>query len=175
MILRQPFPVAPLTIPLGGLILGIVFAVIGGLGVESSGQNQAVQAGGAPIPPRVETIRPVFSPFAGSICFLPGAMVGSAIGAIWGRSRVSHAIAVVLVTLVGGSIGLFCAAWFGAESKIAASENSIETQYGASPIVIAAGTAIGILIGAVAAWGMSPRTGGVPRRLNPDDNVFSVQ
>jgi hypothetical protein len=146
----RPITSAPaLRIILWGFCVGIVFAVFGGLGFESSGQ--AVRAG---VPPAVttESIRPVFSPLLAFVAFLVGTMVGALIGVLWRRGRVGHGTAVVLVTLVGGLVGLACAAWFGAETTTTMRVTSIETEHGAPLVVMVTGGVLGIFLGALTAW-----------------------
>src|SRR4051812_1525265 len=147
-------PVTDPALPvIGGLFVGMLFALFGGLGFESSGRRDAVGGDGPVV--ILESDRPVFSPLFAVVGFLSGAALGSLIGLLWLRGRAGHATAVLLGMGVGGISGWGCAALFGSRTTTTIIGNSIATEHGPPPEVVALGAVLGIILGALSAWWLS--------------------
>jgi hypothetical protein len=132
-------------IVLWSLACGLVFALLGSVGIESSvhtGPNGSIQ-----------TVEPSFDPLIGFLGFLIGVVVGGGIVSLAKLPRVGKTVAVAFLALVGCLFGAFIGARFGMQTKIAVTEHSFSGESKASPPAIVAGALIGMTVTTILAWG----------------------
>ena len=130
--------------------VGVLFAVLFGVSAASSG---AASDSGA-----IPSVQTVFSP----ILALPGFLLGAAVGFLWGRSGLVGALGLILVTLLGGFVGLVVAAWFGAETHVTVTDTSVSMEHGAPLGVLIGGAVLGVIGGALFAWWFRKRVDDAP-------------
>ena len=134
--------------------VGVLFAVLFGVSAASSG---AASDSGA-----IPSVQTVFSPIFALTGFLLGAPIGAAVGFLWGRSGLVGALGLILVTLLGGFVGLMLAAWFGAETHVTVTDTSVSMEHGAPLGVLIGGAVLGVIGGALFAWWFRKRVDDAP-------------
>lgn len=123
--------------------IGLLFAAISGIGIQSSGEHYQGETWAK--------FRPVFAPETAFIGSLVGAAFGALVRLLWGLPAFGRMIAGALVTLTGGIVGLMAAALLGAETTIIVSVNSVQGHHGTSPAVLGGGLILGLILGALSA------------------------
>jgi hypothetical protein len=138
------------------LAVGLLFAVALGVSASTSGvasSSDGREAGQPRVAPGVQT---VFSPTFALVGLMLGTPIGAAIGFLWGRSGLSGALGLILVTLVGGLVGLMAAGLLGAETRVAVIDTSASMEHGAPLGVLIGGGVLGVIGGAACAWLFRP-------------------
>lgn len=133
------------------LAVGLLVAALTGISAASSGVTT-----GDGVKPGVAAVQTVFSPAFALVGFLLGAPIGAAVGFFWSRSGPVGAFGIVLVTLLGGFVGLALAAQLGAETHVTVTGTGASMYHGASPGVVAVGAALGMAVGVLCAWRFRP-------------------
>jgi hypothetical protein len=147
----------PSRIVASALAVGVLFAIATGVSVATSEPDANPR-----VAPSVHT---VFSPEFALVGFVLGSPIGAAIGFLWGRSGLVGVLGLLLVTLVGGFVGLMAAAFLGAETRTAVTETSVSMDHGAPAEVLIVGAVLGMIGGASVAWLFRPSKRGRPDGL----------
>jgi len=136
------------------LIVGVLFSIFIGVSASSAGVVLNSETGANQrVTPTVQT---EFSPILALIGFCLGVPIGVMLGFLWGRSGLVGALGIILISLLGGFVGLMGAGLFGAETRVAMSDTAISVEHGPSNSVLIVGAALGTFLGALCAWWLRP-------------------
>jgi gas vesicle protein len=134
------------------LVVGVLFAVLFGFEAGQSAEGDGASTNAS--------VQLRFAPAPAIFGLLTGALAGLVVGFAWSRPGVVGVVGMLLVAGIGGLAGLVIAAQLGTENRTTITATSVSMEYGASKGVLAAGGAVGVVVGALAAWWFRPRPSG---------------
>jgi len=139
------------------VIVGVLFASSIGVGVSNSGivSNSESEANLLATP----SVQTVFSPAFALLGFCLGVPIGGAIGYLWDHTGLVGAFGIIVVSLLGGFVGLMAASLFGAVTRVSISDTAMSVEHGASDGVMIGGAVLGTVLGTLCAWWFRPVKG----------------
>jgi hypothetical protein len=135
-------------------MVGLLFAISIGVGVSNSGviSNSESEANLLAAP----SVQTVFSPAFALLGFCLGVPIGGAIGYLWDHTGLVGAFGIIMVSLLGGFVGLMAASLFGAVTRVSMSSTAVSVEHGASDGVMIGGAALGTFLGILCVWWFNP-------------------
>ena len=141
-------------IALWSLVLGVIFAIASGIVHESSSSSTSEAN-------QLHSVTTMGTSFSFTLALeglLIGAVAGAVIGTLWFLPKYGRAAATVLLILVGGFAGLAAAGFIGAQTTMVVSGNSVSVEHGPPREMLVVGTVLGMVVTAVAVWGIRRST-----------------